>query len=228
MGHRESEIFGLSNFAAWEVSRALRQLAMDANIMYRSAGCRSCNDLQRKWLGTTWDLSGVSGIISLHTCWLNTIELFSMYNAITREIEPELVPCCRKFGLRVVIYNPLAWVCASTAASRASASHLLDLYFEISGGFFAGKIASVNDNVEGRFDPNSGIMGTMYRARYLKDGYFEALKVLKEAAVSSLISNLVLKITRLTYDFRISIPFVLRRLLFGGSSTIRCWHLPTE
>jgi aryl-alcohol dehydrogenase-like predicted oxidoreductase len=32
-----------------------------------------------------------------------------MYNAITREIEPELVPCCRKFGLRIVVYNPLAY-----------------------------------------------------------------------------------------------------------------------
>lgn len=33
-----------------------------------------------------------------------------MYNAITREIEPELVPCCRKYGIRLVIYNPLAYV----------------------------------------------------------------------------------------------------------------------
>ena len=31
-----------------------------------------------------------------------------MYNAITRAMEPELLPCCRKFGLRVVCYNPLA------------------------------------------------------------------------------------------------------------------------
>ena len=31
----------------------------------------------------------------------------AMYNAITRAIEPELVPCLRKFGLRLVVYNPL-------------------------------------------------------------------------------------------------------------------------
>lgn len=31
-----------------------------------------------------------------------------MYNAVTREIEPELVPCLRKYGIRLVIYNPLA------------------------------------------------------------------------------------------------------------------------
>jgi aflatoxin B1 aldehyde reductase len=29
-----------------------------------------------------------------------------MYNAITRGIEPELIPACRRYGLEVVIYNP--------------------------------------------------------------------------------------------------------------------------
>jgi len=33
-----------------------------------------------------------------------------MYNAITRAMEVELLPCARKFGLRIVIYNPLAYV----------------------------------------------------------------------------------------------------------------------
>ncbi|KAL0580234.1 hypothetical protein V5O48_001739 [Marasmius crinis-equi] len=78
-----------------------------------------------------------------------------MYNAITREIEPELIPCARKFGIRVVIYNPLA------------------------GGFFAGKVTSVESSVEGRFDPKGGILAELYRARYLKSGYFDALEHLK-------------------------------------------------
>ena len=30
------------------------------------------------------------------------------YNAITRTIEPELVPCARKFGIRIVVYSPIA------------------------------------------------------------------------------------------------------------------------
>jgi aryl-alcohol dehydrogenase-like predicted oxidoreductase len=33
-----------------------------------------------------------------------------MYNAITRAIEPELVPCLRKFEIRLVVYNPLAGI----------------------------------------------------------------------------------------------------------------------
>ena len=55
-----------------------------------------------------------------------------------------------------------------------------------SGGFFAGKVAAPDAEAPkgGRFDPNSR-MGAMYRARYLKGGFFEALNFLKPIAVSS-------------------------------------------
>ncbi|EJF65791.1 Aldo/keto reductase [Dichomitus squalens LYAD-421 SS1] len=116
------EIFGLSNYAAWEV---------------------------------------VAEIVSICKAngWVQPRIYQAMYNAVTREIEAELVPCCRKFGLRLVIYNPLA------------------------GGFFAGKIAAPDAEAPagGRFDPGSN-MGTMYRARYLKSGYFDALEYLKPIA----------------------------------------------
>lgn len=36
-----------------------------------------------------------------------------------------------------------------------------------------------------RFDPKAGGMGKMYRARYLKDGFFQALPLIKEVAVST-------------------------------------------
>ncbi|KAH7916042.1 NADP-dependent oxidoreductase domain-containing protein [Hygrophoropsis aurantiaca] len=82
-----------------------------------------------------------------------------MYNAITRDMETELVPCCRKFGIRIVIYNPLA------------------------GGLFAGKITSAEDLVSdgSRFDART-TQGANYRARYLKDGYFKALELIKSVA----------------------------------------------
>jgi len=114
------EIFGLSNFAAWEVAE-------------------------------------VVGICKANG-WVQPKIYQAMYNAITREIEPELLPCCRKFGLRLVVYNPIA------------------------GGFFAGKIQSLSDTAEGRFDANDKGMGSMYRARYLNEGYLEALKLLKGVA----------------------------------------------
>ncbi|KAF8837488.1 Aldo/keto reductase [Paxillus ammoniavirescens] len=115
------EIFGLSNFAAWEVAE-------------------------------------VVGICKENGYVLPKIYQ-AMYNAITREIEPELVPCCRKYGIRLVVYNPLA------------------------GGLFAGKVASVEGPAPegGRFDPNSA-MGKMYRARYLREGFFEALELIKAVA----------------------------------------------
>ena len=31
-----------------------------------------------------------------------------MYNAITRSLEQELIPTCKRYGLDVVVYNPLA------------------------------------------------------------------------------------------------------------------------
>ncbi|CEL51746.1 hypothetical protein RSOLAG1IB_00281 [Rhizoctonia solani AG-1 IB] len=82
----------------------------------------------------------------------------AMYNAITRAIEPELVPCLRKFGIRLVVYNPLA------------------------GGFFAGKLSGTEDvPQEGRFKSGDA-MGKMYRARYVRENYFIALESLKAVA----------------------------------------------
>ena len=102
-----------------------------------------------------------------------------MYNAITREIEPELAPCCRKYGIRLVIYNPLAYVPCLCQFSH----HYLQSR-SVSGGFFAGRVSSVEEQAPegGRFDPTSS-MGKMYRARYLREGYFRALELLKGVAV---------------------------------------------
>ncbi|KAL4791113.1 NADP-dependent oxidoreductase domain-containing protein [Aspergillus venezuelensis] len=51
----------------------------------------------------------------------------AMYNAIARAIEEELEPCLRKFGVSLVIYNPLA------------------------AGLFSGKYTTLDKPAEGRF-----------------------------------------------------------------------------
>lgn len=82
-----------------------------------------------------------------------------MYNAIMRSIEEELVPACRHYGLRIVAYNPLA------------------------GGLFSGKVPYVHaePTEKGtRFDSHSQ-QGQMYRERYLRPGFFAALKILQRA-----------------------------------------------
>ncbi|KZT11370.1 Aldo/keto reductase [Laetiporus sulphureus 93-53] len=127
---------------------------------------REVNELYKEGLFQTfglsnyasWEVAEIVGICKAKG-WVQPRIYQAMYNAVTREMEAELVPCCRKFGLRIVIYNPLA------------------------GGFFAGKVAAPNAEAPkgGRFDPSSR-MGAMYRARYLKSGYFEALNYLKPIA----------------------------------------------
>ncbi|KAJ7774676.1 NADP-dependent oxidoreductase domain-containing protein [Mycena maculata] len=116
------EIFGLSNFASWEVVAEVVSI------------CRAKG-------------------------WIQPTIYQAMYNPITRAIESELVPCCRKFGLRIVVYNPLA------------------------GGLFTGKVMSA-DTVpkDGRFNTSTA-SGRMYRERYSKNGNFNALNHLKEVAV---------------------------------------------
>lgn len=78
---------------------------------------------------------------------------------IARAIEPELIPCCRKYKLEIVVYNPLA------------------------GGLFSGKIKS-KDGVpaEGRFSNQAERMGNMYRERYFKDATFDALRIIEPVA----------------------------------------------
>lgn len=77
-----------------------------------------------------------------------------MYNAITRSLEQELIPACKRYGLDVVIYNPLA------------------------GGLFSGKYKTSDIPEEGRFSDKAG-SGEMYRKRYYKDSTFEALKLIE-------------------------------------------------
>ncbi|KAJ3934779.1 MAG: Aldo/keto reductase [Lentinula lateritia] len=133
------EIFGLSNYAAWEVSVCTSVLGRKSFHFYQVAE--------------------IVGICKAKGYVVPKVYQV-MYNAVTRAMEAELLPCARKFGLRLVIYNPLA------------------------GGLFAGKVTSLDDPnaAGGRFDAGGSAMGTMYRARYLKDGYFEALEHLKSIA----------------------------------------------
>ncbi|KAJ4863124.1 aldo/keto reductase family domain-containing protein [Trichoderma breve] len=90
--------------------------------------------------------------------WIRPTIYQGMYNAITRNIEAELFVACRRYGLDIVVYNPLA------------------------GGLFSGKIKSQDLLPEtGRYSGNTAIANT-YRSRYFRDSTFESLKVVEEAA----------------------------------------------
>jgi len=80
----------------------------------------------------------------------------AIYNPIHRGIEPELIPVCRRFGINIVIYNPLA------------------------GGLFSGKYRPNTQPTTGRF--SNGAQGEQYRNRYFKDQFFAALDVIRPVA----------------------------------------------
>ncbi|KAK7733009.1 hypothetical protein SLS53_008338 [Cytospora paraplurivora] len=90
--------------------------------------------------------------------WVRPTIYQGMYNAITRSIEPELIPALRRYGLDLVVYNPLA------------------------GGLFSGKIKSKDFTpAEGRFS-DKAVSGKAYRGRYYRDSTFQALQVIEGAA----------------------------------------------
>jgi len=80
-----------------------------------------------------------------------------MYNALTRDVERELFPCLRNYGMCFYAYNPLA------------------------GGMLTGKHASL-DSVpdEGRFKVEGS-----YLDRYWKKEYFDVLQALREACAEN-------------------------------------------
>lgn len=90
--------------------------------------------------------------------WVRPTIYEAMYNCVTRNIESELIPACRRYGLDIVIYNPIA------------------------GGLFSGKIRS-KDMIpaEGRFS-GQGATGMRYRGRYFKEGTFRAMQLIEVAA----------------------------------------------
>lgn len=90
-----------------------------------------------------------------------------MYNIITRDMEREIVPVVREFGMRLYMYNPLA------------------------AGLLTGRYTQLEDiqNAQvGRFSVEFDLAfgatiqaGKLYQARYGKKQFFEALTILADA-----------------------------------------------
>jgi len=107
---------------------------------------QACNELHKEGkfvnLGlsnfTAFEVAEVVMICRQHG-WVRPTIYQGMYNAITRNLATELIPACRRYGLDIVVYNPLA------------------------GGLFSGKVKSHDVKpTEGRFSDNAK-SGGMYR-----------------------------------------------------------------
>ncbi|GAQ41846.1 hypothetical protein ABZX51_004389 [Aspergillus tubingensis] len=86
--------------------------------------------------------------------WVRPTIYQAMYNAITRSIETELIHACKRYGIDIVIYNPLA------------------------GGLLSGKYKTQDVPEEGRYSDKAH-SGSLYRSRYFKDATFDALRIIE-------------------------------------------------
>ena len=75
-----------------------------------------------------------------------------------RSLEQEVIPACRRYGMDIVVYNPLA------------------------GGLFSGKIKTADVPTEGRYSDTNSRQGKQYRDRYFKDATFDALRLIEPVA----------------------------------------------
>ncbi|KAM0288692.1 hypothetical protein ACHAQK_008186 [Fusarium lateritium] len=158
------------------LNKSLSELGSDSvDIFYLHAPDRSvpfqetleaCNELYNegkfKKLGLSnyaaWEVAELCTIAD-QKGWVKPSLYQAMYNCLTRAIEEELVPCCRKFGLDILVYNPLA------------------------GGVLSGRYKSKETADDGgRFSSTNTGFGAMYRDRYFRDDNFEALKVIQPVA----------------------------------------------
>ena len=99
-----------------------------------------------------WQVAEVVEVCRRHG-WMEPRVYQGMYNALTRDVERELFPCLRNYGMSFYAYNPLA------------------------GGFLTGKHRSLEDAPDdGRFAPDRG-----YRPRYWRQDYFKVMSELQQA-----------------------------------------------
>lgn len=108
-----------------KLDESLRELGTDCvDIFYLHAADRStpfeetleaCDDMHKEGkfvrLGlsnfTAFEVAEVVMICRQHG-WVRPTIYQGMYNAITRNLATELIPACHRYGLDVVVYNPLA------------------------------------------------------------------------------------------------------------------------
>ncbi|XP_056323827.1 aflatoxin B1 aldehyde reductase member 4-like [Danio aesculapii] len=130
---------------------------------------QACNQLHKegkfKELGlsnyASWEVAEIYSICK-HNNWVLPTVYQGMYNATTRQVETELLPCLRYFGIRFFAYNPLA------------------------GGLLTGKYHYEDkDGAQpvGRFFGNN--RAGAYRDRYWKESHFQGIDGVHKALESA-------------------------------------------
>ncbi|PHH62984.1 hypothetical protein CDD81_6409 [Ophiocordyceps australis] len=127
--------------------------------------------------------------------WIRPTIYQGIYNVLLRDIEPELLPACRRYGLDVVVYNPLA------------------------GGLFSGKIKSKDIAPhQGRFSNTSERLGNMYRFRYFRESTFRALQIVETAVEEHGLSMIEAALRWMVHHSKLHIKDGKDGVLLGMSS----------
>jgi len=107
---------------------------------------------------SAWQVMEIYNICKTNGYVLPTVYQ-GMYNALTRDVEIELLPCLRRLGIAFYAYNPLA------------------------GGILSGKHmfeSKAEHNIaKGRFQGQA--WDTIYQGRFWKKSYFDGVDIVKEA-----------------------------------------------
>ncbi|XP_074831952.1 aflatoxin B1 aldehyde reductase member 2 [Carettochelys insculpta] len=133
----------------------------------------ACNELYKegkfKELGLSnyaaWEVAEICTICKYNN-WVRPSVYQGMYNATTRQVETELLPCLRHYGMRFYAYNPLA------------------------GGLLTGKYKYEDKDTSqptGRFFGND--WAQVYRDRYWKDTHFQAIALIEKTLREAYDSN---------------------------------------
>ncbi|KLO16932.1 Aldo/keto reductase [Schizopora paradoxa] len=147
--------FGISNYMSWEVAEIVG--ICNANGYIQPTVTSSC--------GTRM----VAGELMIDLC---------------RNVEGELFPCLRKFGISFYGFSPLQVQNFNQRIQLPEIfAWLLTGMFKVAGGFFTTKHNPDAEGVEdgSRFDPNRA-QGKSYRRRYWNEHYFKALQIIQDAA----------------------------------------------
>ncbi|XP_043852042.1 aflatoxin B1 aldehyde reductase member 2-like [Dromiciops gliroides] len=134
---------------------------------------RACNELHQEGkfveLGlsnyASWEVAKICTLCK-NKGWILPTVYQGMYNATTRQVETELFPCLRHFGLRFYAFNPLA------------------------GGLLTGRYKYEDKDKK---QPESRFFGRnlseIYQNRYWKKSHFEAIALVEKALAASYGAN---------------------------------------
>lgn len=108
----------------------------------------------------SWEVAAICEICDRHN-WIKPVVYQGVYNTLHRAVEPELIPCIRKYGIVLYAFQPLA---GDFLTSRYRRNMAEDDYESGS-----------------RFDPKK-FQGKLHHTPYVNDLYFDALEDIRAAA----------------------------------------------